>query len=589
MTVPGGGTDRRTVLAGATGLLAGTAGCLNRFQASVDRETPEQVSLSIASIPADEDSVPVRIARHLAENLETAGIDVSLQPVTAEKLWRNVLLNGDFDVYVGQHPGYDDPDSLYELLHSRFSEEPGWQNPFGYVNVPGMDDPLEAQRTTTDGTRSQTLASVVETLREEVPFSVVAYPEEPRAVRTDRYDGWGNRSLESPLGYLGLQAQGPTEGGSRTAETLHMGVPNRRITHNLNPLAVEYRDRWIVVGLLYDPLGRRIETDVEPWLAREWSWDDDRLRVTLREGLTWHDGEPLTAADVAFTYRLLWDTTYMEEDPTVPAPYFRSQSTLVERVEVTGDRTIEFDIDAAPAVGLRALTVPILPVHIWEERTDLTSIAGFDFDSVTEAVVHDNMEPVGSGPLRFESVTPDTRLELARNDEHFLVGLPEGGPLSAFAGGPPYERIEFVYSPSQANIIEGIQAGDFDASADGLTPTEIERAQDASEVDLEFEDVSAYYHVGFNTRNAPLSNPRFRGAISRLLDREYIRTEVFEGYATPAFSPIAAAGPSDEWHAGHESGFIGASGTGTVEGEQAHELFREAGYIYNESGELVVR
>lgn len=588
MTVPTGPIGRRALLSGAASALAASAGCLNRFQSSVDRDTPEQVSVSIMTLPADEDPIPVRIARHLAETFAAAGIDVGLQPVTAEKLWRNVLLNQDFDLYVGQHPGYHDPDYLYGLLHSRFSEEPGWQNPFGYVNVPGMDDPLETQRRATDGTRSGALSALAETVREEAPVAVVAYPEEARAIRTDRYFGWGYRSLESPLGYLGLQERNAAERGSRAADTLRLGTINRRITHNLNPLAVEYRDRWIVTGLLYDSIGRHVDGGIEPWLADDWSWDDDRLRVRLRGGLAWHDGEDLTAADVAFTYRLLRDTTDTDENPTVPAPCFRARSSLVEAVEVIDDRTLEFSIDASREVGLRALTVPVLPRHVWEERTGLTSIAGFGLDNVTEALVADNMDPVGSGPLRFEAATPDARLELVRNDEHFLVDLSDGS-FPAFEGGPPYERLVFVYSPSEANIVEGVQAGDLDASAIALAPTEVERAEEASEVGLATEPTSAYYHVGFNGRNAPLSNPRFRRALSRLLDREFLRTEAFEGHATPAFSPIAVGGPSDGWHSGHGAGFVGESGTGIVEPEVAHDLFREAGYIYNEAGELVVR
>lgn len=583
-----GPTGRRAFLAATAGALASSAGCLNRFQASVDRETPDQVSLSITTVPNDEDTVPVRIARHLAGNMEAAGIDVGLQPVTAEKLWRDVLLNQNFEIYVGQHPGYRDPDYLYGLLHSRFSEEAGWQNPFGYVNVPGIDDPLETQRGTSDGTRDGALSSLVEAVREEVPLSVVAYPEEARALRTDRYVGWGNRSLESPLGYLGLEERDGRERDGREADTLRLGITDRRITNNLNPLAVEYRRRWIVMGLLYDSLGRYVDDRIVPWLADGWSWDDGRLRVRLREDLAWHDGEALTAADVAFTYRLLWDTTYDRDHPSVPAPCFRSRSTLVEEVEVTGERTFELTIDAHPDVGLRALTVPVLPMHVWKERTALTSIAGFDFENVTEALVDDNMEPVGSGPFRFDAVTPDERLGLVRNDEHFLVELSEG-PLAEFAGGPPYERLVFVYSPSSANVVEAIQAGGIDASAAALPPTERERIERASEVELSAEETSAYYHVGFNSRNAPLSNPRFRRVISRLIDREYLRTEVFEGAATPSFSPMAAAGSSDEWHTGHEAGFAGRSGTGEVDPETARELFTEIGYIYNENGEMVVR
>lgn len=586
---PRGPIDRRGVLAGTAGVLAGSAGCLSRFQTSVDREAPEQVSLSIATLPADENTIPVRIARHLAENLEVAGIDTGIQPMTAESLWRGVLLNQDFDLYIGQHPGYNDPDYLYAMLHSRFSEEPGWQNPFGYVNVPGMDEPLDALRRTRDDDRNEQLSEIVDTLREEVPFSVIAYPEEPRAVRTDRYMGWNHRSLESPVGYLGLEERTGDQHGGRDAETLHVGITDRRITHNLNPLAVEYRNRWIVTGLLYDPLGRRVEDEIEPWLASDWSWDGDHLRVRLREDLTWHDGEAVTAADVAFTYRLLWDTTHIEDDPTVPTPCFRSQTTLVESIEVTGERTVELTIETDSEVGLQSLTVPVLPAHIWEERTDLTSIAGFDLDNVTEALVHDNMEPVGSGPLRFDSVTTDDRLELVRNDDHFLTRVTDDDPLAPVAGGPPYERLVLVYSPSQANTIEAVQAGNLDASAGGLTPTEIERAEGESDVELEFEDVSAYYHLGFNTRNAPLSNPRFRVAVSRLLDREYLLSEVFEGFGTPAFSPVAIGGPDDEWRPGHGAGFVGESATGTVETDRVRDLFREAGYMYNENGELVVR
>ncbi|ADJ14809.1 ABC transporter substrate-binding protein [Halalkalicoccus jeotgali] len=588
MPVPKGPLGRRTLLASTAGALAASAGCLNRFQASVDRDTPEQVSLSISTVPADEDPVPVGIARHLAETFATAGIDVGLQPVTTEKLWRNVLLNQNFDLYVGQHPGHFDPDYLYGLLHSRFSEEPGWQNPYGYVNVPGVDDPLETQRTASGDTRTTALSSLAEAVREEAPLSVVAYPEESRAIRTDRYSGWSYRSFESPLGYLGLQERTGAERGSRPRETLRVGITDRRITYNLNPLSAEYRDRWVVTGLLYDPLGRYIEGAVEPWLADDWSWIDDRLRVRLREGLTWHDGTDLTAHDVAFTHRLLRDTTGTAESPTVPAPCFRARSSLVDGVEATGERTVEFALAGTPETGLRALTVPILPTHIWEERTALTSIAVFDLENVTEALVVDNMNPVGSGPLRFEAATPDTRLELVRNDEHFLAELSDGS-FPAFEGGPPYERLTFVYFPSEATLVESIQAGDLDASATALSPGEIERARQASEVDLAAETTSAYYHVGFNTRNAPLSNPRFRRALSRLLDREYLRTEVFAGNAIPAFDPIAVGGPDDEWTTDHPAGFVGESGSGTVEEKTAHDLFREAGYIYNEGGELIVR
>ncbi|MFC7007890.1 hypothetical protein [Halalkalicoccus salilacus] len=73
MTGVGRTIDRRAFLAGVVGTAAGSAGCLGQLQASVDRDTPEQVSLSIMTVPADEDRAPVQISRHLTENLLEEG------------------------------------------------------------------------------------------------------------------------------------------------------------------------------------------------------------------------------------------------------------------------------------------------------------------------------------------------------------------------------------------------------------------------------------------------------------------------------------------------------------------------------------
>jgi peptide/nickel transport system substrate-binding protein len=587
VTVGGGSIDRRAFLAGATGVAAGSAGCLGRFQAGVDRDNPEQVSLALKTVPADEDGISVRIARHLSENLERAGIDASVQPVTTEQLLRDVLINHDFDLYVGQHPGFLDPDYLYGFLHSRFIEEQGWQNPFGYANVSEVDELLDEQRYAND--RTAVLEELQRVLLEELPLAIIAYPDEPRAIREDRYSGWAHRSLEQPLGYLSLDAhQGATDDGVREADTLHMGMTDRRVTRNRNPFAVEFRHRGVITGLMYDPLGQWIDGSIEPWLAQGWEWDESgpTIRLRLREGLTWHDGEELTAADVAFTYRFLADTTVADDDPVVPAPRFRSRSSLIEGVEVIGHREVELRLVASgEAVGLRALTVPIIPMHVWEEQTELASLTGVDRNNATEALLWDNPEPIGSGPLQYADAVTDDSLELVRFDDHFLAREEVDDALEEFAGGPPYERILFQYSPSQANLIELL-----DATTTGLMATEIPRADQASNVALRVESTSAHYHVGFNARIAPLSNPRFRSAIGRLIDREFLRTEVFDGFATPALSALGPRSEvEDRWQPNHEQGFLGQSGTGTIDEETAFDLFREAGYTYNEENELLAR
>ncbi|TKX52169.1 ABC transporter substrate-binding protein, partial [Halorubrum sp. SS7] len=85
----------------------------------------------------DDDPSGIRIARQLEEHLTAVGIDVQLNAVGQTELWRKVLINQDFDIYVGQFVETEpfDPDALYGLTHSKFIAESGWQNPFGFTEI----------------------------------------------------------------------------------------------------------------------------------------------------------------------------------------------------------------------------------------------------------------------------------------------------------------------------------------------------------------------------------------------------------------------------------------------------------------------
>ena len=596
-------TSRRALLTGAAALAGSTAGCFDRLRVSVDRNPPEQVSLTIKVVPRDEDRAPIRIAQHLTENLERAGAAVDIEPTTEEQLLRDVLINFDYQLYIGRHPGHDDPDYLYTLLGSRFGEEPGWQNPFGYSSA-AADDLLERQRTVDGDERVERFTDLQNATLVEAPISIVAYPDEPRAVRTDRFGGWTSPSLEYPLGYLSLEYE-EIEDDDRDEGVLYIGLNDRRPTRNLNPFAVEFRDRGVITGLLYDPLGRRIGGSVEPWLAEGWEWGgtEERPRATirLREELSWHDDEPITAEDVAFTYEFIADTTMEpQEDPVVPSPRFRTQSTLVDSINVVDDRELDVHFTAArESIAERAFTVPIVPRHVWEEQTEMTSFAGFDIDHVTEALVWENAEPVGSGPFRYADATADESLTFERNDEHFLQTADSlSGAVAGYAERPVYEGIHFDFVPSDASALDLLEGGQLDATAYGLAPEELPAASRASDLAVENEPTSSHYHIGFNTRNAPLSNPQFRYAIARLVDREHVYESVFERYATPAYSPIAASQYVSEefqWDpegvGEHELSFVGREDgeVGVVDAERARELFRDAGYRYSEDNELLVQ
>lgn len=598
-------TGRRELLA-ALGMTL-SSGCIEEARSLVSRDSPTQVSLSIKTLPADADPRPIRIAQFLAKQLRSVGIAVRVVPMGRVELWRDVLLNQSFDCYVGQHPGIDDPDELRTLLHSRFDAETGWQNPFGYANL-SVDDLLTAQRKQSGNKREKTLRKLQQAIARDQPFSVVAFPDEIRATRTDGFGGWErDGTIHSLFGYLSVRTAGARGGG----EPLRMTVQDSAPTVNLNPLAVEFRSDETILDLLYDSLGRRIDGTVRPWLARSWDWQTSTSAPTatvhLRDGLWWHDGAALTAEDVAFTYEFLADTSLGSLESPVPAPRFRDAVSLVKSATALDDRTVRIRFEnASRAVATKAFSTPVLPKHVWKSKHEQAEIAGFRADSTTtKALVWSNMEPVGSGPWQFRDAKMKESLTLERFDHHFLRRIEtdtemldsNGGStpvpdyIHRYAGGPAFESLRFRVVPSGAAATELVLNDEADGTATGVTAKEVRDIGRAENVQLHVDKSPSLYHVGFNARKAPFSNVRFRRAVAQLLDKKHLVGSVFNQYAEPATSPLAqhdSLAPKLRWDGTDpELPYPGKDGNLNV--KNAKKAFKDAGYRYTNDGELLQR
>lgn len=581
-----GGLDvrRRSILASLAGAASMvSAGCVQQVRSIANRKSSEQVSLEVKTVPADVDPRAVKIARVVANHLKAVGVDARVTLMDEQELLRDVLINNEFDLYVARHPTFDDPDFLLSLLHSQFVEEPGWQNPFGFTDL-DLDDLLEAQRRTHGAERYERLAEIQRTVARQQPFTVVAFPDDLWAVRTDEYAGWERFGLGRPLGYLALDA---TENASDRLEAL---VTDSRVTENLNPLASEFRNRGTFTGLLYDPLGRRYDDGVEPWLATGWRWndgsDEPTATVRLRDGTRWHDGRNITAADVVFTYEFLADMSLGREESAVPAPRFRGRISLVEGVEQVNDRTIEFDFAVSdPSVAIRAFTVPILPEREWKSKSSSVDVAGISVgDRTTEAMVWNNLDPVGSGPLQFEENEVGERIVFSRFEDHFLYTDPdhETPPF-----GAAFEELEIRVVPSADTALDLLEAERAVATASTVPPRLVPAVARHDGLDIVSETSRSFYHLGFNVQRSPLGNPRFCRNIARLIDKEALVSKAFDGYAVPATSPLAVTEwsvPTLAWE-GEDPvlPFFGVDGE--LNAEQAREAFQNAGYQYDD-GEM---
>lgn len=512
---------------------AALAGC-STVRSAVNGEGTNQVSLSIKTTPDDDDPYAIRIARHLSQHLEAVGIQTEVTPMRTEQLLQSLLVAHDFDLYVARHPGGNDPDFLRPFLQSGFATGDGWYNPFGLADL-DVDRLLDRQRYEQGGRRRATISDLQWEIARSHPFAVVCHPDIIHAVRADRARNWPPDGIRTPGDLLGLL---PATDGS--LDELRIAVRDPRPTRNRNPLSFEYRDRGLFMGLIYEPLARIDGGRLRPRLAREWSWTDEErgssLSLSIRDA-RWHDGTAITASDVAFTYRFLSDTTLGNGDVPVPAPRYRGRTSLVSGVTAEDDRTVRLRIDASRDVGRRVLTLPILPRHEWEPRTDPTAIGDIGLqDGVTQALTWENPEPVGSGPLAFEQAAVDEALVLTRFEDHFVEGV------------IPYERLSFRVVPSGEAAVELVIADEVDATGP-LDASQVPRIARADDAALLTGQTDAFYHVGYNARHEDLNNPRFRRAVSALLDRETVQSEIFDGFASPAVSPLRDGwvAPGLEW------------------------------------------
>lgn len=152
---------------------------------------------------------------------------------------------------------------------------------------------------------------------------------------------------------------------------------------------------------LYDPLA----DEFIPWLAESGSWTSDTVyEVKLREGISWTDGEALTAEDVVFTYEL-------GKFPTVP---YATLWNWLESVEAVGDLGVKFTFSAPNYQEWAFLLYQnaIVPKHLWEGRTE------------EEVATGANENPVGTGPYLYETYSED-RMVWVRNDNWWAIDLLE--------------------------------------------------------------------------------------------------------------------------------------------------------------------
>ncbi|HWW87551.1 MAG TPA: ABC transporter substrate-binding protein, partial [Vicinamibacterales bacterium] len=274
---------------------------------------------------------------------------------------------------------------------------------------------------------------------------------------------------------------------------------------------------------------------VEPWLAESWKASDDGTRVslTLRQGVTFSDGQPFTAADVVFSFEAVYDP--------------KSGSTLADALEVGGKKlrveaenpgtvTIVFPVPFAP--GVRILdNLPILPRHKLEQ-----ALKAGTFSSAWSLSTPVS-ELSGLGPFVVSQYLPGQRLILVRNPRYWRK-TGDGIPL------PFLDRVTIEIIPDQNAALLRLDAGQIDMTNGEVAPESyatMKRAADAGRVHLldlgvGYQADSFWFNLkpgafGDDPRAAWLQSEDLRRAISMAVDRKAFADTVFFGAAEPVYGP----------------------------------------------------
>jgi peptide/nickel transport system substrate-binding protein len=324
------------------------------------------------------------------------------------------------------------------------------------------------------------------------------------------------------LGRLALRTASvasPLAGGSYV-EAL-VGAPERPIPLLNNPVAdPSGRD---LIALLFEGLVR-IGADglIEPALAESYELDETGTiyLFRLRRDVTWHDGRPLTAADVVFTLRSL----QAADQPGDPALAEAWRDVLVDRLD---DYTVRATLTAPYAPFLNAARVPIVPAHL---------LAGTPPDRWPDTPFAASL--VGTGPYKLAEL---------RDDGALLEANP------AFHDGRPYiDRIElrFIAGPEAAQA--ALNRGDLTAFGARLTPQlaalDLPATLNESRVPLD-----EYATLTFNLRRQPLDELPLRRALAHALNRDALVETALAGSVAPLVTPILpgswAYDPAVPWYA----------------------------------------
>lgn len=298
---------------------------------------------------------------------------------------------------------------------------------------------------------------------------------------------------------LVLTACGGAPAGNTAPSTLVYGSADYT---RINPAMDEHCE---INALLFNGLTAHDgENQVVPGLADRWDYDETAYTYTfhLRDGVKWHDGQPLTSADVKFTIEAIMDP----ENGAENAPNYED----VEEITTPDEQTVVFRLTGPNAAFLEYMTMAVLPRHLLEGEDMQTS--GFF------------RAPVGTGPYKLERWDVGQAIVLVKNEDYYL-GCPNIDQIIfKIVGDDNAQAVQLESGELDLALLDPRNAQSF-AGRDGFTCYDMMTAD--------------YRGILFNFWNDYwIENRDLIPAVCCAIDRQAIIDSVLLGQGMAAYSPL---------------------------------------------------
>ncbi len=295
------------------------------------------------------------------------------------------------------------------------------------------------------------------------------------------------------------------------------------------------------------------DLNIVPALAESYTVSEDGKTVTfnLQQGVTWHDGEPFTSADVQFTVMEILSKVH----PRGPNS-FRE----VVSIDTPDEHTAVFNLANPAPYMLRALSAyesPMVPKHLLEGQDPRNS------DLATN--------PVGTGPFKFVEWQKGQYIRLDKYEDYWKEGLPY------------LDRVVGRFIPDASTRTAAMENEEVMYGAFGAIPNiDAVRLRDTDGFNVTTDGyamINPMALIEFNTTKPPFDNPALRRAVTVALDREFLIENIWFGYGKPATSALSSNFAATGLYAGAMPNYAP-----NAQAEQAIAILDEAGIAPDADG-----